>query len=144
MTEREFYRKHLRPALFHPPTTQVFRVEDYGIPDVLVVHNGVTFYLELKVLDHLPVRKGTVFRVNTTVEQRRTMDQINETMAFQERAFVLVAVTREKRWFLLRADSPTELETEALPSWTIASGSFDELRGGLRKIINQGGSHEYE
>lgn len=130
MTEAKFYSQHLRRALYRPPEVQLFRVEDYGVPDVLLVTGGVTYYLELKVLPHLPVREDTPFRVKTTVEQRRTMQQINETMPNRtdpDTAFVLVAVAREKRWFLLRADSPTEIDMSDLESWTILSGSFDEL-----------------
>lgn len=130
MTEADFYRRHLRPALFNPPLTQIYRVEDYGIPDVLVVAGGETFYLELKVLEQLPTRMGTPFRVKSTVEQRRTMQQINrsaEEGGQTDRAFFLVGVARERVWYLLPADVPTELDMDSLAEWTTDSGGFDEL-----------------
>lgn len=135
MTERDFYKRYLRPQVHRAPGVQVFRVEDYGMPDVFVVAAGNTFYYELKVLDHLPVKAGTPFRVNTTVEQRRTLQQINATRPDEPRAFVLVAVTREKRWYLLRADAPTEIEPGDLAKWTITRGGFDEVKRILTEVI---------
>jgi hypothetical protein len=130
MTERDFYKKYLRPALYNPPRTQVYRVEDYGMTDVIVVRQGDTFFLELKVLEHLPVRAGTTFKLKYTPEQLRTVSQINETQRAVDyecgpRAFFLVAVAKERRWFLFTHEAPPEMDNPYEYAWN--TGMFDEL-----------------
>lgn len=129
MTEKSFYKNHLRPALHNPPEKQVYRIEDYGMPDVMVAHReGLTFY-ELKTLDHMPVRSGTPFRVKYTTEQKRTLQSINEATG-HDIAFFMVAVDRERRIFLFLPDIDRELDADRVGELSYVHGSFSNLQDG--------------
>lgn len=124
MTEKDFYTRQLRPALHQPPMAVVFRVEDYGLPDVLVVLEGITYWLELKTLEHMPVREGTPFRVKYTTEQKRTLSMVNRTSEHY-RGFFLVGVAREGLWFLFPPDIPDEMDDPY--EYALSHGTMDEL-----------------
>lgn len=124
MTERDFYKRILRPRLHNPPKTQVFRVEDYGMPDVMVAHqNGITFY-ELKVLDHFPVRDSTPFRIKYTTEQKRTLQSINDAVG-ADIAFFMVAVAREEEFYLFTPDVPREIPQDEVDEYAVLQKPFD-------------------
>lgn len=125
MTEKQFYKKFVRPAFHRPPSSVIWRVEDYGLPDTLIRSGDDTYGLELKTLAHLPVRAGTPFRIGTTVEQRRTLSQWNGTSTSRVTGLILVSVAREGIALLMDPKTPPEIDLGELEHYTYARVPLD-------------------
>lgn len=143
MTEKRFWDTVLRPLLHDPAKGSVaYKVQDAfvkGLPDVVANVRGKTFWIELKVLAHAPVREGSEWKVGVTKEQRRWLQSWNRASLFAptapgERsvphtgAFVLLWLAREKRWYKVDAAIPDSVAQRDFGSYVLAEGTRDSLQ----------------
>lgn len=140
MTERAFWKRIIRPALHDPPRSLAYKVQDAfvkGLPDVVAMLEGRTFWLEIKTLDHAPVRAGTDWKIGVTMEQRRWLNAWNRAEVQGDpdhrchslpAAMVLLWVDREKKWYLMAPDMPENLAQEDFKNYVLAEGDKNSLR----------------
>lgn len=124
MTEKDLYQRFVRPAFHRPPQSVIWRVEDYGLPDTLIRMGDKTIALELKTLEHMPVREVTPFRIGSTVEQRRTLAQWNGTGTYPS-AFILVGIAREGIFMLMDPQTPPEISQDEIYHYLWIVGTLD-------------------
>lgn len=147
MTEKAFWSRVLRKALHRPPSSLAYKVQDAfvkGLPDVVAQVDGRTYWIELKTLDHAPVREDTPWRVGVTMEQRRWLQAWNrawrDSAGFDLRgpitpAFVLLWVDREKKWYALDPSIPDEVSQAEFSQYVLVEGLKDTL---LERLFNHG------
>lgn len=138
MTEKNLWTRIVRPALHDPPRSLAYKVQDAfvkGLPDVVAQQGGWTYWIELKTLDHAPVREDTPWRVGVTTEQRRWLMAWNRAAGAVDMptvgtlpAFVLLWVDRDKTWYALAPDIPETVDQDSFESYIITSGTKDQLR----------------
>lgn len=140
MTEKNWWTRHLRPRLHKPPNHLAYKVQDAfvkGLPDLTLIQGGQTYWVELKTLDHAPVREGTPWRIGVTAEQRRWLQAWNRAWynaygddlrgSIVPPAFVLLWVDREKKWYALDPSIPDECDQSDFADYVIRDGDIDTL-----------------
>lgn len=138
MTERDFYKNVVRPALHRPPDHLLVKVQDAfvkGLPDCAGILGGQAYWAELKRLPHRPVRQGTPYRLGVTMEQRAWLRRWEKAGGV---SLVLVGFAREHEWAIFDIDTPDEFPKEAYELYAAANGTWEDkekLFSSIAKVL---------
>lgn len=126
MNERQWYSRHVKPALTNPAKRWLaIKVQNYnnpGFPDALCCFDGVACLIETKFVRKLPVRDDSLVpNATPTPEQYRHLAAWREAGGL---GYVLVGCEASRTWYL----------------FTAAQMLAYEDRGGIQRheLINEG------